>query len=231
MFPLDIFKEIIKYIPYSNQGPIRRTCSTIYKIPFTLEQLSEEPTIAEITYSIFDEVKHLSKELYSLTYTNNQFLSVIFTFVHPIKKYKVLQCNSVRSIYNTPKGGEFNSRKHLYSYLRGYTLRYFDVLIVAHYDNTFYELKLCKRILQNRLTKHRIISFCINDTFVLFIKNLLIKVVDLPLRVFTFLKPNKKLIIGSSDNTGNTGNTNDDCSDITKIKDFIKNGTINDLLI
>ena len=47
LLPLDIFTEILKHIPYSEQGYLRLTCKAIYMLPLTFEQACSIPSMAE----------------------------------------------------------------------------------------------------------------------------------------------------------------------------------------
>lgn len=47
LLPFDVFSEIFKYIPYSEQGYLRLTSKQIYLLPLTFEQACSIPSIAE----------------------------------------------------------------------------------------------------------------------------------------------------------------------------------------
>ena len=47
LLPLDIFSEILKHIPYSEQGYLRLTCKSIYTLPLTFKQACSLPSMTE----------------------------------------------------------------------------------------------------------------------------------------------------------------------------------------
>ena len=56
-FPIEIFTEIFKYIEYKDQGPIRRSCRALYRIPLTFTQATSPPSVLEVAHFLFEDLK------------------------------------------------------------------------------------------------------------------------------------------------------------------------------
>lgn len=48
MLPVEIYGEILGYLGYAEQGPLRCTCRAIYRLPVSPERACELPTVPEI---------------------------------------------------------------------------------------------------------------------------------------------------------------------------------------
>ena len=168
LLPLDVFGEIIQYMSYSEQGELRKTCKALSKLPITKQQLvnekfikrqlTEEPSITEIINFLFNEHDISKKgtiDLYTFKRGNRDPKELYYVYGYScplyITKHKTMGPRGRNDKYPTRKPCEymFKSIEHVESYLGGYKLNYLNKM------GSINELKLCKRILDQRMKLYK----------------------------------------------------------------------------
>ena len=162
---IDIFREIIKHIPYQEQLYIRLTCKEINKIPLTIQHISQEPTLREIAYAIYRERRNINigskqyrffleknrKRIHVDSYKGNVYYEGKKDGNEPVVKYSL----------RTPD--------HIIAYLKNHQINYF-------YDG-YEELKLCRRMIQQRIRQHKL-SVSWSEAFMLIMKILVAQLIE-----------------------------------------------------
>ena len=146
--PLDLGQDIIKYIPYHNQGTFRRACKKFNSFPLTKQTLSELPTSREIVHYLFARKHGLDID---------NLIHYKFHRRTRVKGVYVAWSSGICSIYHIKyKSGNrmmkyiFKLEKHLNSYLSGYDLNFSRMSLL---NWNCFPINLCKNILRNRV-KH-----------------------------------------------------------------------------
>lgn len=169
--PIDIIKEIISFLSYSEQAEIRKTCKIINSLPYSFDILSSEPDYKEISHFLFTTRKLNIENIMYTFYYNGKGRRL---YMDNKKIFIIKYVNAKHGYVSYP----FKSLKHLESYLDTYHIGFFNELkpILDGFNSDYQSYQLCFRILKQRFERHNIFSHdSIKDVFLRIFKKIVVK--------------------------------------------------------
>ena len=175
MFPHEIYVEIMKYIDYSDQGPIRCSCKALSKVDLTFEQATSVPVISEFAWFLFKQLDLLERTGKSCLFASandiyNEINQIYFRNGVSSSCISVFECKYSVEYRHTKtfvpsEIREFKTRGELIELLTGYkfelglnslTYRFFRLLSK---ERPFHNYDIDKYCVQSCVSKFRTVMY------------------------------------------------------------------------